>query len=309
LFNLPNQPDGDTPETANVARSRAVSPEFFSTMEIRLLLGRELLPSDRHDAAGVAVVNETFAQRYLPGQDPLGQLIRYPENRYVAGETGFQLSHRTVDELEIVGVVEDVKYAALSEPPEPSIYLPTEQWTNRRRTVVVRTSIDDPGSLIPAIRREIESMDPSLIAQFAVYTPIVQASTAREQLGMTLLVIFGLVALSLAAVGIYGLMSYFVTQRTGEIAVRSALGASAGQVMTLIMGRGVGFALIGVVLGVIGAMALGQVVESQLYGVSALDLRVFVLVPLALLAVSALACFIPSRRATRIDPADLLRIE
>ena len=308
-FNLPGQPGGDSGEAASVARSRSVSPEFFATMEIRMLAGRGLLWSDRHDSQGVGVVNETFARRFFPGQDPLGQRIRYPENLYVPGAVGFQLAHRTVDELEIVGVVEDVKYLALAEPAEPTIYLSTEQWTNRRRTVVVRTSVDNPESLVPAIRREIESMDPLLTAQFALYTPIVRASIARERLGMTLLVIFALVALLLAVVGIYGLMSYSVMQRTGEIAVRSAIGASPGQVMALVMGRGVRLALAGIVLGVIGAVALRQIVASQLYGLSALDLRTFILVPLVLFGVAAFACFVPALRATRIDPADLLRIE
>lgn len=309
VFNLPDQPGGDAPEGASVAMSRSTGPEFFSTMQMRLLSGRGLLPTDRDDSPGVAVINESFARRYFPGQDPLGQRIHYPENRYVPGAPGFQLGHHTVDDLEVVGIVEDVKYLALTEPAEPTIYVSTEQWINRRRTVVVRTSIDDPEMLIPAIRREIESMDPSLTAQFALYTPIVQASIARERLGMTLLVIFGLVALLLAAVGIYGLMSYFVAQRTGEIAVRRAVGASAGQVMGLIMGRGVLYALSGIALGVIGAAALLRVLESQLYGISVLDPWVFIFVPSILLAVAALACFIPSLRATRVDPAELLRIE
>ena len=309
VFDLPDQPGGVSPEGASVARTRSAGPEFFSTMEMRLLSGRGLLPTDRVGSPGVAVINESFARRYFPGQDPLGQRIHYPENRYVPGSPGFQLGHHTVDDLEVVGVIEDVKYLALAEPAEPTIYVSTEQWINRRRTVVVRSSIDDPETLVPAIRREIESMDPSLTAQFALYAPIVQASIARERLGMTLLVIFGLVALLLAAVGIYGLMSYFVAQRTGEIAVRSAMGASAGQVMGLIMSRGVSYAVSGIALGVLGAAALRRVVESQLYGISTLDTGVFILVPLTLLAVAALACFIPSLRATRVDPGELLRIE
>jgi ABC-type antimicrobial peptide transport system permease subunit len=152
-------------------------------------------------------------------------------------------------------------------------------------------------------------MDPNLTARFELYPSIVEASVARERLGMTLLVVFGLVALLLAAVGIYGLMSHFVAQRTGEIAVRSAMGATAGRVMGMIMRRGVSYALVGVVLGVAGAAALRRVLESQLYGISALDVPVFTLVPLILLGVAALACFLPSRRATRIHPAELLRIE
>ena len=309
VFNLPDQPGRNTPEGVSVARTRSAGPDFFSTMEMRLLSGRGFLPADRQGSPGVAVINESFARRYFPGQDPLGQRIRFPENRYVPGSPGFQVGHHTVDNLEVVGVIEDVKYLALAEPAEATIYVSTELWINRRRTVVVRTSMDNPETLVPAIRREIESMEPSLTAQFTLYVPIVHASIARERLGMTLLVIFGLVALLLAAVGVYGLMSYFVAQRTGEIAVRSAIGASAGQVMGLIMGRGVFYAVSGIGLGVIGAVVLRRVLESQLSGVSALNPQVFILAPLTLLAVAALACFIPSLRATRVDPAELLRIE
>jgi len=286
-----------------------VSPDFFRVLGIRMLAGRSLLASDRVDSPGVAVVNQTFARRFFSGQDPLGQRIRYPENPWVPGDVGFQLSHLAVTDVEIVGVVDDVKYLALAEPPEASIYLSREQWTHRRQTVVVRTSVENPGSLVTAIRKEIESSDPLLGAEFASYPPIVRASVASERMGATLLVIFGLVALALAAVGVYGLMSYSVTQRTGEIAVRSAMGASERQVLTMVMGRGIKLALGGIAVGVIGAVALRQVVASQLYGVTALDARVFILAPLVLFGVAALACFLPAHRATRIDPADLLRIE
>lgn len=309
VFTLPDQPGGALEAVTHVASSRSVSPDFFSTMRIRLLEGRGLLWSDRHDGPGVAVVNETFARRFFPGQDPLGQRIRYPENRDVPSDTGFQLAHRTVDEVEVVGVVDDVKYLALAEPPDPTVFLSTEQWTNRRRHVIVRTSVSNPESLVSAIRQEITEMDPLLTAEFALLSTIVDASVARDRLGMTLLVIFGLVALLLAVVGIYGLMSYSVTQRSGEVAVRSAMGATARQVMVLVMGRGLRLTLAGIAVGIVGAIALWQVVASQLYGLSALDLSIFIPVPLLLFAVAAAACFLPALRATRINPADLLRIE
>ncbi len=307
IINLPDQPGGMEPIAE--ALTRAVGHDFFETMGMRLLQGRGLEPTDRQGAPGVAVVNETFARRFFPGQDPIGQRIHYADNRFKPGNTGFQFGHYTVDDVAVVGVVEDVKYAALAEPTEASVFISTEQWINRRRHLVVRAGIDDAESLVPAIRREIEAMDASLTARFELYPSIVRASIARERLGMTLLVTFGLVALLLAAVGIYGLMSQFVAQRTGEIAVRSAMGASAGRIMSLIMRRGVSYALTGIVLGVVGAAALRRVLESQLYGISALDPRVFILVPVILLGVASLACFLPSWRATRIHPADLLRIE
>jgi hypothetical protein len=254
------------------------------------------------------VVNETFARRFFSGQSPLGQRIRYAENRFRPGDTGFQLSHRVVDELEIVGVVDDVKYLALAEPAEPSIYLSSEQWIHRRRGIVVRAAVDNPASLVAAIRREIESMDRQLTAEVGVYPDTLRASLARERLGMTLLVIFGIMAAALAAVGIYGVMSYSVTQRTGEIAIRSAMGASTPQLMRLFLGQGAVLAFAGVALGLLTAVAARRIVASQLYGIAALDARVFVVAPLVLLGVAALASFLPARRATKLDPADLLRI-
>jgi putative ABC transport system permease protein len=152
-------------------------------------------------------------------------------------------------------------------------------------------------------------MDRLLTADFSLYRPVIEASVAGERLAATLLTVFGLMALILAAVGIYGLMSYSVAQRTGEIAVRSAMGASGSQVLTMILGRGAQLALAGVALGIVGAVALRQVVAGLLYGVTALDVRVFALTGIALLGVAGLACFVPAQRATRIDPAELFRME
>jgi putative ABC transport system permease protein len=309
VFQIPGQ-GGDTGEgSGQSARNRATSPDYFRLMRIPLLAGRSLEASDRRGAAGVAVVDQSFAAQFFPGQDPLGQRIRFPTNLYVVTDIGFQFSERMVDELEIVGIVGDVRYLALAEPPEPTLYLANEQWINRRRTVLVRTGLDDPESLVPSIRTELESMDPTLNPEFSAYRPIVEASIARERLGATLLTVFGLIALVLAAVGIYGLMAYSVVQRWGEIAVRTALGATGRDVLALIMGRGVRLAVTGIVAGVAGAIVLRQLIASQLYGIAPLDPLVFVLAPVALFGVAALACYLPARRATRVDAVDLLRAE
>lgn len=305
FFTLPDR-GGDSQERA---MSRPVSPGFFSTMRAQLLAGREFEPSDGRNSAGVAVVNESFARRFFPGEDPIGQRIRYPQNPWSVGGVGFQTAERTAGELEVVGVVGDIKFMSLELPAEPSIFMSSEQWIWRRLTLVVRTSLGDPSSLVPAIRAQIQELDSSITADFGVYAAMVRASTANRRLGMTLLAMFGLVALTLAGVGIYGLMSYSVAQRAEEMAVRSALGASARQVIGLVMRRGIALALAGVVLGTVLAVALRHLVASQLYGVSALDPGVFVAAPLLLLAVAALACFVPARRAARVDPADILRIE
>jgi len=307
-FHIQGRPVGNAEDTALLATSRSVSPAFFDTMRIRLIAGRGFVPDDRPDSPGVAVVNETFVRRFFPGESPLGQRLRYAENRWRLGDVGFQLSHLLVNDLEIVGVVDDVKYLALAEPAEPSIYLSSEQWIHRRRGLVVRAAIDSPASLIAAVRREIASMDRELTAEVGWYPDTLRLSLARERLGTTLLVIFGIMAAALAAVGVYGVMSYSVTQRAGEIAVRSAMGASTQQLMRLFLGQGALLAAAGVVLGMMMAVALRRIVASQLYGIAALDARVFVVAPLVLLGVAALAFFIPTRRVTKIDPADLLRI-
>lgn len=286
-----------------------MSPGFFGTMQMRMLRGRGLERSDREGTPGVTVVNESFARRYLAGLDPLGQRITLRGNRYVPTDTGFQFGHLVVGDLEVVGVVSDAKYTSLALPAEPAVYVSSDQFIDRRRALVVRTSLDRPESLVPAIRTELAAIDPQLGAQFAAYPSLVQASLGRERMAMTLLSIFAGITLLLANVGVYGLMTYSVEARTGEMALRSALGASARQVMNLVMGRGMLLAVTGAVLGVAGAVVLRRVLASQLYGVSPLDLPVLVLAPAVLLCVAALACFVPARRATHADPADLLRVE
>jgi len=307
-FSLPDQP-GVAADAAWTAPVPAVSPGFFDTMGMRLLRGRPLAWSDREGAPGVAVVNETFARRFFPDQDPLGQRIRWRLNRYVPTDTGFQFGHLMVEEVEVVGVVSDAKYLSLAQPAEPAIYVSSEQFIHRRRALVVRTTSDDPATMVSALRNQIDLIDPLVGTEFAVYATTVRDSIARERLGAALLVTFGAVALLLAAVGVYGLMSHSVAQRFGEMALRSALGSSSGQVLRLVMGRGLRLALVGIAAGVTGAFLLRQVVASQLFGVTALDPPVFVGVVAVLLGVAVLACYLPARRATRVDPADLLRTE
>ena len=292
-------------ENSFTAVVRTVSPGFFQTMQVPIRSGRDFGPSDRRGAPGVAIVNETFARQFFPGENPLGRRIRLREG-YTPTDQNFE---RMVDEMEIIGVVQDVKYTALAEPAAPSVYMSSEQWIFRRLSVTVKTAVEDPETLIPVVRRELETMDPTLAADFALYSPIVRASSARERLGMTLLVSFGIVALILAAVGIHGLLSYSVTQRTDEIAVRAAFGASDGQLVRLVLQRAVGLALAGVILGGIGAVMTRKIVETQLYGVSALDPLVFVAVPFLLLGVALVATWIPMNRIRKVDPGALLRTE
>jgi ABC-type antimicrobial peptide transport system permease subunit len=184
-----------------------------------------------------------------------------------------------------------------------------DQFTTRFRVLAVKTKFDDPANLIPEIRREIAKMAPTIPVEFTFYSRTVEASIARERLGTALLAVFGGIALVLAAVGVYGVMTYSVAQRTGEIAIRTALGASSGQVLGLVLRRGALLGLAGVVLGLVGSIALRQVVAGQLYGVSAFDPTVLVIVPLVLLVVALVASFVPALRAARIAPMVALRHE
>src|SRR4029453_936860 len=168
VFTLPGQ-SGTNGDAAWTTTIQAVSPEFFQTMKMPLVSGRDLSRSDRQGSSGAAVVSETFARQFFAGQNPLGQRIRWKDNRYVPTDTGFQFGHLTVDEVEVVGVVADAKLQSLAKPPEPTIYMSSEQCIFRRRAVVVRTSLDKPESLVPVIRRELDSLDPQLSAQFGVY--------------------------------------------------------------------------------------------------------------------------------------------
>ena len=290
------------------AAQRSVSPSFFAAMGIPILAGRPFDMNDRRDGPGVAIVNETFVRRYFGDGPAVGRSLTLPGNIYSSSAVGFQYGELVPQRFEIVGVVADAKYAALGEAATPSIYFSNEQFMLRRTNLVVRSESDDPAALIPAIRAEIAALRP-MPAEFELYTQILDVSLARERLGMLLFAVFGSVALALAAVGIYGLMSYSVAQRTGEIAVRAALGASVARIVGSVVARAAVLAAIGIAVGVAVAAATRQVLASQLYAVSTLDVGVFVGVPLFLLAVALLAAYVPARRAARIDPAVVLQTE
>ncbi|HEX5419875.1 MAG TPA: ABC transporter permease, partial [Gammaproteobacteria bacterium] len=285
-----------------------VSPGFFTVLGIRPVRGRLLEPSDRRKTHGVAVINQTFARTYFRGANPVGHHITLPGGgAWQVGGLAFQLGERSVDDVEIVGVIPDIKQANLAEPVQPAIYMPQSQWTMRRMALVVRSKTVPPTSLIPAIRQELKAMDKTIPAQFSVYSDLISASVARQRLGALLLVVFGAVSLTLAAVGIYGLVSYSVSQRTNEIAVRSAIGADRGRILKMFLTRALRLAGLGVALGVVGAVAARQIVASQLYGVSALDPLVFAFVPLTMLGAALLASYLPALRALRVDFSAALR--
>ncbi len=304
IVGAPAAEQKDTPQ----AFGNEVSPSFFAALGIRPERGRLLEETDRRKTRGVAVINDTFARTYFRGENPVGHHVTLPGGgNWQVGGLAFQLGERSVDDVEIVGVIPDVKQANLAEPVQPAIYIPQSQWTMRRMALVVRSKTAGPASLIPAIRRELAAMDSTIPAQFSVYTDIIAASVARQRLGALLLVVFGAVSLTLAAVGLYGLVSYSVSQRTNEIAVRSAIGADRRRILEMFVGRALRLAAAGIVIGLAGAAALRQIVASQLFGVSALDPLVFAVVPLTMAAVALLASYVPAVRASRVESSAALR--
>jgi putative ABC transport system permease protein len=294
-------------EKEQLVRIRPLATNFFSTMSVPILAGRDLQPTDRRGRPGVALVNEAFVRQYLAGENPLGKRLLFGFRDFQIAGRGYFFGERLNDDVEIVGVVPDIRFISLSDPAVPNVYMSEDQMTTRQRVLAVKTGLENPASLIPTLRREVAAIAPTLPVEFGVYADTIDASIARQRLGMALLAVFGAIALILAAVGIYGVMAYSVTQRTREIAVRAALGASSREVLGLVMRRSAIMAFGGVFLGLIGTVALRTIVQSHLYEISALDPVVLITIPLALLVIALFASFLPARRASRIDPVVMLR--
>ena len=275
-------------------------PQFFETMGIDVVRGREFNRLDTREAKGVAVVNAALVARYFPDEDPIGRVIEGLPPHVALG--GF-----FAESFEIVGVAQDVKYFGLVEPSEPSLYLPVAQAPFRRMSYILRTAAD-PEALMATAQREIRAMDPTVpVSQVSTMERILSASVARERFSMILLVLFAGVALLLASVGIYGVISYAVSQRTAELGVRIALGAEPGDVLRLVLADGVRLAVGGVALGLVGAALLSRVMASQLHGVSATDPVTYVGVAVVLTLVALVAAYIPARRTVRMDPVAALQ--
>jgi putative ABC transport system permease protein len=306
VLGRPGPAEGENRPSALI---RSVSPGFFETMRIRLLAGRPFTASDNRDAPSVAIVNEAFVRRFLGGANPIGRQVSRLNTTWAPGDPSTQYGEMFASDAEVVGLVSDVRYASLRQPPMPAVYLAHQQATLRRMTIVARSRTSDPTTLVAAIRREIAAIDPQLTVGVTMFQDVVRTSLGRERLGLTLMSLFGTIALVLAAVGVYGVMSYSVTQRFAEMGVRSALGATRGGISRLVLIRGAALAATGVAIGVAAAILLHRVIGSQLDGVSVLDARVLLVTPGILLGVALLSSLAPARRASRINPADLLRRE
>jgi putative ABC transport system permease protein len=284
------------PARTQGSRLRLVTPGFFEAMGIPILSGRDFTSDDRQNTAPVTIVNREFVKRYLQGRDPLRTALAfgYPNVDTRAFRT-------------IVGIVGDVRYRSMAEDAEPSFYGPQGQFPFPRQTVVIATKLADAATMAPSVRREIAAVEPQLAFDVETVSTFVASTLVRQQLGMTLMLIFGATALVLAAVGIYGVIAYASAERLGEIATRLALGATPAQMFWLMMRRGQALATAGIVLGLAAAYAGGRTVATMVYGIHAADPIVLVSATIIIVLIAWIATALPARRAARTDPILALR--
>lgn len=287
----PNKP-GEEP----TADYTVIGSDYFRTMNIALQRGRVFTNQDTEGKPEVMVISDAFVKRYFPNEDPIGRRIVFDGPDKTARE--------------IVGVVADIKRNGLDVPAEPELYVSHVQRPERRLNVLIRTEASDASQLTQAARAEVKAFDPNqIIWRAQTLEELLGTSVAPRRFNMLLLGIFASVALVLAAVGLYGVMSYSVSWRTHEIGIRMALGAKRADVLRLVIRQGMTMTVIGLVIGLIGAFALSRVIAGLLFGVSPKDPLTFAGVSIVLLAVALLACLLPARRATRVNPIVALRSE
>jgi putative ABC transport system permease protein len=274
-------------------------PGYFQTMGIAMVSGRDVAPSDTPDRSSVVIVNQTLAAHEWPNQDAVGKRIAIggdPESDPKAWIT-------------VIGVVADSKRSDLQAATPPAVYLPHATLTLPFMGAVVRSELSE-GTVASAVREAVRSLDPDLpVDKAETIERVLQRATGQPRFRAMLITAFAIVALVLAGVGLYGLVSYTVAQRVPEIAVRLALGATPAQVGRLIVGQGLTLVVAGIVAGLTGALAVTRLLQGLLFSVSATDPVVYSALPALLLAIAAIACYVPARRAMRVDPITALRSE
>ena len=286
------------PDRVPIVITRVVSPDYFKSMSIPLIEGREFAEQDKVDSPPAVMISETTARLFWPGENTIGKHIK----------VGFSTSPNPW--LTVVGVVKDVRQFELITEPKPQMYLPYQQAEFfQPRALVIRANFD-PLSLAGTVRQAVWEIDKDQpVSDISSMEEIVSGSVARQRFSMLLLGIFAGLALVLAAVGIYGVMSYSVAQRTREIGIRMALGAQRSDVLKMTIGSGLRLVLTGLAMGVAVAFILTRVMSSLLFGVSPTDPLTFISISIVLVSVAVLASYIPALRATRVDPMFALRYE
>jgi putative ABC transport system permease protein len=279
--------------------SRSVTKDYLKVMQIPVLQGREFSEQDRASSPMVGIINEAAAREHFPDEDPIGKRIRWARSDQVSWIT-------------IVGVAQDIRHFGFDRDEMPAVYTLYEQQDQpwKRWMVLVVRSQEETSALLRAIKEKLATVDNQIpVTEVATMTQVMSSSLATQRFNMTLLGIFAALAFLLAMIGIYGVISFSVSQRTHEIGIRMALGAKTGDVLQLILKQGLLLAVIGAGLGIVGAFALTRLMESLLFGVSARDPLTFTMVFLLLVAVALVACLVPARRAAKTDPMIALRYQ
>lgn len=277
-----------------IIETRSVSPGYFGTLGIPLLKGRDFSDRDKSDSPAAAIINADLARIYFPNEDAIGRRISFDDRQ---------------SWMSIVGIVGDVKQMGLDSNAKPEVYFPYLQVAAPSMRLVVRT-VSNPLHAVAAVKNQIQTIDKDLpIDDAKSMQQLLAESTSGRRFNMLLLTLFAVVAVILAVVGIYGVMSYTVTQRTHEIGIRVALGAQPSDVFRIVIGQGMLLAMIGVAFGLVGAFALTRLMTTMLFGVEPTDPLTFICLSVLLIGVGLVACYLPGRRATKVDPLVALRAE
>ncbi len=303
------EPIGAGPELEpDFIRANTVDPDFFRTLEIPLIRGCGSTDADREGSPRVAVINQTMAERYWPGENPIGKRFQQTFSAFAMLTGDDAQAEQPI--FEVVGVMPDGRYGSLrEEEAEPWLFVPRAQNYRSRMLLAVRAE-ENPDRVAAAIRERVREIDPTLpVLQMVPLEHHIGDALLPQRIGAILTSFFGLLGLLLAGVGVYGVMAYMVSQRTREIGVRMALGARSASVLRLVMARGMLLAVAGIVLGLAAAAAATRLISGLLYGISATDPVAFAGVTLLLLGIAAIAIYLPARRAARVDPMVALRIE
>jgi putative ABC transport system permease protein len=296
-FNIEGRPRAESVDAVMTAAFRVVSPDYFKTLRIPLVRGRYFDEHDTADTEGVMIVDEAFARRYFPDDDPIGKRV---DEQGSLQQKGY---------MKIVGVVASVKHSSLDSEAKPTMYLSSQQSPWHTMVLAVRSKTD-PTALAAAIRREVLAVDNEQpVSDVQTLERVFDRAVAPQRFNSTLLALFAVIAMILAGVGIYGVLAYTVTQRAQEMGIRIALGAQSRDILRLVVGQAMTMTLVGVGVGLVGAFALTRVMEKLLYEVKPHDPVVFGGIALLLTSVALVACYVPARRAAKVDPMVALRYE